>query len=80
MILPQDITPEKSMYVMGSRIIEILNSEPHNTFDPKIVYDKYIQLHSEIKISYNYFLYALDWLYLLNAVKLTDNIRIKKCY
>lgn len=80
MILPQDISPEKSMYVMGSRILEILNKEPHKTVDPKLVYDKYNQLHSDIKITYNYFLYALDWLFLLNALELTENIRIKKCY
>jgi hypothetical protein len=80
MILPQDIAPEKSMYVMGSRILQILNKEPHKVVDPKLVYDKYTLLHSDTKITYNYFLYALDWLYLLNAVELTENIKIKKCY
>jgi len=80
MILPQDISPEKSIYVMGGRILEILNNEPHKIVDPKLVYDKYIQTHSDIKITYNYFLYALDWLYLLNALELTENLKIKKCY
>jgi hypothetical protein len=80
MILPQDIIPEKSMFVMGSRILQILDKEPHNLIDPKIVYDKYISLHPEVKINYNYFLYALDWLYILNAIELTSNMRIKKCY
>jgi hypothetical protein len=80
MILPQDISPEKSLYVMGSRIIQILNCEPHKTIDPKLIFDKYSFNHPESKITYNYFLYALDWLYLLNAIELTDNIRIKKCY
>lgn len=80
MILPQDTIPEKSIYVMGSRIIQILNKEPHNIIDPKIIYDKYTLIHPEIKISYNYFLYALDWLYILNAVDLTENLGIKKCY
>jgi hypothetical protein len=80
MILPQDITPEKSMYVMGSRIIDILNKEPHNTIDPKLVYDKYNINHPETRITYNYFLYALDWLYILNAIDYTDKLGIKKCY
>lgn len=80
MILPQDISPEKSIYVMGSRIIQILNKEPHKTVDPKLIYDKYIQLHSETNITYNYFLYALDWLYILKALDLTEDIKIKKCY
>lgn len=80
MILPQDIAPEKSMYVMGSRIIEILNREPHNVIDPKLVFDKYNQLHPETKITYNYFLYAIDWLYILNAIDITGSLGIKKCY
>lgn len=80
MILPQDIAPEKSIYVMGSRIIEILNNEPHNTIDPKLIFDKYNLWHPETKITYNYFLYAIDWLYILNAVEITGNLGIKKCY
>ncbi len=80
MILPQDIAPEKSMYVMGSRIIQILNNEPHMVVDPKMIYDKYTIMHPETKITYNYFLYAVDWLYILNAVEITENLGIKKCY
>lgn len=80
MILPQDISPEKSMYVMGSRIIQLLNKEPHNVVDPKKIFDKYNMIHPEVKITYNYFLYALDWLYILNAIELTENLGIKKCY
>lgn len=80
MILPQDISPEKSIYVLGSRILEILNRMPHKVVDPKTVYDKYINTHHEIKITYNYFLYALDWLFLLDVVELTENVKIRKCY
>jgi len=80
MILPQDIAPDKSMYVMGSRILYILNNEPHKIVDPKIIYEKYIRLHYETQITYNYFLYALDWLYILNAIEMTDTLKIKKCY
>ncbi len=80
MILPQDISPEKSLYVMGSRILQILNNEPHKAVDPKLVFDKYMLVHSDTRITYNYFLYALDWLFILNAVELTENIKLKKCY
>ena len=80
MILPQDISPEKSIFVMGSRILQILNNEPHKVIDPKIVYDKYSLCYPGIKITYNYFLYALDWLYILDVVDITENSRIRKCY
>ncbi|MGB8193822.1 MAG: ABC-three component system middle component 6 [Chitinophagaceae bacterium] len=79
MILPQDIAPEKSLYVMGARIIDILRKEPHDTVDPKKVYDVYNTLHLE-NITYNYFLYAFDWLYILNIIELTENNRLKKCF
>jgi len=80
MILPQDIAPEKSMYVMGSKIIHILNQEPHTIIDPQDLYNKYSYCFPETKVTYNYFLYALDWLYIINAVELTEHIKIKKCY
>lgn len=80
MILPQDISPDRSMYVMGSRILEILNKDPHKIADPKLIYDKYMSQFPETTMTYNYFLYAIDWLYLLNAIDLTANLGIKKCY
>ena len=80
MILPQDIAPDKSMYVMGSRILNILNAEPHKKVHPKLMYDKYIHSYPETEMTYNYFLYAIDWLYILNAIKLTTNLGIEKCY
>lgn len=80
MILPQDILPEKSLYVIGGRIIQILDSEARRTSDPKNLYDRYVKKHPEIELSYNYFLYALDWLFLLNLIKLTDDVKIEKCY
>jgi hypothetical protein len=80
MILPQDITPEKSLYVMGARIIESFRSETNETIDPKYLFDLYIKKYSGIPITYNYFLYALDWLFVLNAIELTPNNRLKRCY
>ncbi len=80
MVLPEDIVPEKSMYVMGARILDILKNDYRSILDPISIYDRYIQLYPEIKVSYNYFLYALDWLFILNTIELTGNDKIKKCF
>ncbi|WP_149242603.1 ABC-three component system middle component 6 [Dyadobacter sp. 32] len=80
MILPQDTVPEKSMYVMGGRILDILQNEPFESVDPKYIFDKYVGKNPNIDITYNYFLYALDWLFILNAIEVTEKLKIKKCF
>jgi hypothetical protein len=79
MILPQDIPPNKSLYYLGYEILQLLKAEQALTVDPKVLYDKFL-ITGNSNISFNYFLYALDWLFILNLVELTDNIRIKKCF
>ena len=79
MILPQDISPDKSLYVMGGRIIDILKKEPNEIVDPKYIFDKFLIIYPN-NITYNYFLYALDWLFILNAIQITENSKIRKCY
>lgn len=80
MILPQDIAPEKSLYVMGARIIDLLKIHPHKTFDAKRIFDLYLNTHVENRITYNYFLYALDWLYILRIIDFDENNRLIKCF
>lgn len=80
MILPQDIAPERSLYVMGARIIEILKGITHDSIDPKQVFDVYNRNYGEHNLSYNYFLYALDWLFLLNLIDINENTKLVKCY
>jgi hypothetical protein len=81
MILPIDIRPEKSLYVIGANIISLFNDENIGVIDILLLYQKFSE-NSEAKISFEYFLYALDWLFLLNLVKLNENINtsIERCF
>lgn len=76
MLLPIDIKPDKSLYYIGSSILKILNKESLGSIDVTILFDKYIKA-SKSNISFNYFLYALDWLYILNLIEVTKENKIK---
>lgn len=78
MILPTHINPNKSLYVIGSRIIEILNGK--KIIDTQELHILYTNKYGSEAINFNYFLYALDWLFILELVELNKNSKIKRCY
>lgn len=79
MLLPQDITPDKSLYVIGGRIIHTFNMYKRSIIDPKDLYDLYIKHHGSNDLSFNYFMYGLDWLYIIGYIE-TYNNKIKRCF
>jgi len=80
MLLPQDVQPEKSLYVIGAQIINTFNSLGRRTVDIKTLYASFQSLHTTIEISFTYFLYALDWLYIIGFVDLYNGSKIKRCF
>jgi len=77
MILPKEIKPEKSLYVIGARILKILEEYHLGVIDVYLLYELF---KSENKnISFNYFMYALDWLFIIDSIKLKDT-KIQKCF
>lgn len=80
MLLPQDVSPEKSLYVIGGRIIETFNSLNRTVLDTKTLYSSYILKYKIEDISFSYFLYALDWLYLIGFIEIYNNTKIKRCF
>jgi hypothetical protein len=80
MLLPQDIAPEKSLYVIGGRIIETFNSINLRTIDTKTLYTSYVSMFRQQDLSFSYFLYALDWLYIIGFVEIYNDTKIKRCF
>jgi len=72
MILPFDITPNKSLYIIGAEVLQIFHKESVRMLDIKILFDK-LNMHRDSQISFNYFLYTLDWLFLTNTIDLQNN-------
>lgn len=79
MIIPIDIKPEKSLYVIGAKIMEVFNNESMGVIDIKILYEKFIKIYQE-NISFDYYLYALDWLFLIDLVKINKKSEVIKCF
>ncbi len=76
MIINKDINPERELYYLGAKTIEILNKLP----DEKIgLFDIFHLLNEHEKISMNLFTLSLDWLYILGAIK-SDEGYIVKCF
>ncbi len=80
MILYNDINPNKTLYVIGSEVIGLLKKEPNDYVDVFVLYDKYIQKFKK-NISINFFIYALDWLFLINAIEFDEHKnKLKRCF
>jgi len=77
MILPRELNPEKSLYVIGARVLGIIDDYHYGAIDVYVLYEFFKKKYPK-KISFNYFLYALDWLFIINSITLNGN-KVQKC-
>lgn len=75
MIVTSDISPEKNLYFLGGKILELLPQE--EPIDSLMMFE---YLRENYRISFPLFMYTLDWLYLADLIDLTQNGDIKKCF
>ena len=75
MIIIQDNNPQRDLYFLGAKVIEILN-DPKQTFD---FFDVFQSLKEKEDVSMNLFVLTIDWLYLLGVVK-SKNGKFEKCF
>jgi len=78
MINPKNIKPERSLYAIGGTIISVMKEFEQKEISPEVIYKRFSEVYP-IEISYNYFAYSLDWLYLINVIDLEED-KIKKCF
>lgn len=74
MILNQDIKPEKQAYYLGSKILSALKDQPSERVELLNVFE---QINQQEKVTYHAFSMAMNWLYLIGAVKLDERTLIK---
>lgn len=67
-IIRNDINPQMNLYYIAGLILDFLKS--NNKGDIENIY-KHLHIRNN-KISINVVYYSLDWLYLINAIKLTE--------
>jgi len=76
MIVSKDISPERDVYYLGARIIDIISVES----EPIDFFDVYKKINGSDGVSMNLYTLTLDWLYIVGVIDNSANGSIKKCF
>jgi hypothetical protein len=74
MLIPDNINPEQTIYYNGVFVLKLLQKQ--NVID---ILDLYIRTTTKQKMSMPVFVLCLDWLFLLNLVKINDQGKVELC-
>ncbi len=77
MIVNKNINPERDLYYLGGKVIEVLNSFTKNEID---YFDLFLSLNKSNKVSLNLYSLVLDWLFILGVIKKGNKGLIIKCF
>ena len=77
MIVNKNINPERDLYYLGGKVIEVLNSFTKNEID---YFDLFLSVNKSNKLSLSLYSLVLDWLFILGAIKKGDKGLIIKCF
>ncbi len=77
MIVNKNINPERDLYYLGGKVIEVLNSFDKNEID---YFDLFLSVNKSNKVSLNLFSLVLDWLFILEIIKKGNKGLIIKCF
>lgn len=77
MIVNKNINPERDLYYLGGKVIEVLNSHKKNEID---YFDLFLSVNKSNKVSLNLFSLVLDWLFILGVIKKGNKGLIIKCF
>ena len=77
MIVNKNINPERDLYYLGGKVIEVLNSFTKNEID---YFDLFLSVKKSNKVSLNLYSLVLDWLFILGVIKKGNKGLIIKCF
>lgn len=77
MIVSKDIHPERDVYYLGAKIIDIVDRTKGKDVN---FLDTFQKLNKKEKVSIGLYTLALDWLFLMGAIKRTDKGNLVKCF
>jgi hypothetical protein len=66
MIVNKNINPERDLYYLGGKVIEVLNSFNQKEVD---YFDLFLSVNKLDKITLNLYSLVLDWLFILQVVE-----------
>ncbi len=77
MIVNKNINPERDLYYLGGKVIEVLNSYTKNEID---YFDLFLSVNKSNKVSLKLYSLVLDWLFILGVIKKGNKGLIIKCF
>lgn len=77
MIVNKNINPERDLYYLGGKVIEVLNSFTKKEID---YFDLFLSVNKTNKVSLNLYSLVLDWLFILGVIKKGNKGLIIKCF
>ncbi|MBI3232720.1 MAG: hypothetical protein HYZ42_01530 [Bacteroidetes bacterium] len=77
MIVNKNINPERDLYYLGGKVIEVLNSSNYKEVD---YFDLFLSVNKLVEITLNLYSLVLDWLFILQVIKKGEKGLIIKCF
>lgn len=77
MIVNKNVNPERDLYYLGGKVIEILDSSNNTEFD---YFELYGNLNNSHNVSINLFSLVLDWLFILGVIKKNKKGLLERCF
>ena len=77
MIVNKNTNPERDLYYLGGKVIEVLDSFIKYEID---YFDLFISVNKSNKVSLNLYSLVLDWLFILGVIKKGNKGLIIKCF
>ena len=77
MIVNKNTNPERDLYYLGAKVIDVLSSFSKNEID---YFDLFLSVNKSNKISLNLYSLVLDWLFILGVIKKGKKGLIIKCF
>lgn len=77
MIIDSDKHPERNLYFIGAKLLELIKSKKSD-HDLGVLFRKYNQANVN-SISFDYMLLALDWLFILGTVDVNKEGNVRVC-
>jgi hypothetical protein len=77
MIVNKNINPERDLYYLGAKVIQVLSLSEYDEFN---YFDLFVEVNNLNKLSINLYILVLDWLFLTGVVQKSNNGLIKKCF
>lgn len=77
MIINKNTNPERDLYFLGGKVIEVLNALTQKEVD---YFELFISVNKLNQISLNLYSLVLDWLFILGVIKKGNKGQIEKCF